>query len=339
MRVLKWLLAVILLLAAVVVGVGFVLPDEAHFERSTVINARPATVFTVLNGFRQFGQWSPWLKYDPNAKVTTEGPLMGVGAKQSWSGNDQVGSGSQEIISSTPYTEIKIDLVFGDFNSKNTATYTLIPEGEGTRLIWSYDTIAGGNIVYRYFGKMLDRMLGADYEDGLARLKAFVETLPRDDFSDLQVELVDTAAMPIAHVPAEAMADQAAPVLGEAYAKIQAFMTANNLKQAARPLAITHEFNEETKLWKFDAAIPLDQPCTAAAEASEIRCGTTYAGKALKVLHKGPYAAMEPTYTRLVTFKNVAGLQDNGDSWEHYISDPADTPEAELVTHIYWPVK
>jgi effector-binding domain-containing protein len=339
MKVLKWIFIVMLVLIGAFVAGGFVLPDTTHVERSTVIDAKPATVFTVLNGYRQFNRWSPWADLDPKTQYTWSGPLTGVGAKESWVSQDpNVGTGSQEILESVPYSHLRVRLVFGDFTSDNFATYTLTPEGAGTRVVWGYDAEFHGNIVYRYFGAIMDKMLGGDYEKGLARLKAFVETLPKDDFSDLQVEVVEVKPQPIAFASGEAAAADAGPVLAALYGKIGAFMTGASLKQAGAPMAITRDFNDETRFWKFDAAIPVDQACTSTPE-SEVKCTNTYAGTALRAIHKGPYASMATTYGKLMAFKAVAGFKDNGNSWEHYVSDPGSTPEADLVTHIYWPIQ
>lgn len=339
MKALKWLAIGFGGLIAALCAIGWVLPDTAHVERSIVVDAKPATVYTVLNGFRQFQKWSPWAKYDPAAVITHEGPMMGVGAKQSWAGNDQVGTGSQEIIEVKPNELVRIDLVFGGFESKNTATYLLSPEGEGTKVTWAYDTISGGNLIYRYFGLLSDSMLGPDYESGLASLKQLVESLPKDDFSALQVEIVETTAKTVAYAYGEASVDQAGAKLGELYGKVMKFVADSGAKQSDAPMAITHAFDEATKFWKFDAAIPVDKADLAAPAEGEVKIKQTYAGMALKVTHKGPYAAMEPTYNQLTAYKLAAGFEDNGDSWEHYVTDPGNTPEAELVTHIYWPVK
>src|SRR5579859_6466263 len=120
----------ILLLAVLILGIGFVLPDHAHVERSTVIQAPPAQVFGLLDGFRQFDKWSPWAEKDPQAKVTQSGALFGVGAKYEWSGNKDVGSGSQEIMLSQPYTHVQTKLIFGGFDQPSTADFVLAP-GEG----------------------------------------------------------------------------------------------------------------------------------------------------------------------------------------------------------------
>lgn len=340
MKVLKWLVIVVVALIALVVGAGFALPDNAHVERSIVVNAKPVTVYTVLNGFRQFNKWSPWAKLDPNAQYTIEGPATGVGAKQSWTSQDpNVGSGSQEIIAVTPNQSITQKLVFADFDSDNTAIFTLTPEGEGTRVVWGFDMGCKGDVMCRYFGLMMDKMLGPDYESGLLGLQALVETLPKDDFSDLEVEVLETKPVTVAYIYGEAPADQAGPKLGELYGKVMKFVTGAGSKQVDAPMAITHEFNDETKFWKFDAAIPVDKADLVAPAEGEVKVMQTYAGMAIKVIHKGAYSAMEPTYNKLMAYKAARGFEDNGNSWEHYVTDPGSTPEADLVTNIYWPVK
>lgn len=179
MRVLRGLLIGLVVLIAALIGVGMILPDHAHVERSIVIDAPPAEVFAALNGFASFNQWSPWAELDPDAQFTREGPETGVGARQGWRSEDQsVGSGSQEIVESTPNSLIRMKLVFEGFDSDNLATYTLIPEGQGTRVIWSYDSNFKGHLMNRYFGLMLDGMLGPDYERGLSKLKAMLENPP-----------------------------------------------------------------------------------------------------------------------------------------------------------------
>ena len=178
MQLLKWMAIGFGGLILALCGLGFFLPDASQMERSVLIKAKPETVFGVLNSFARFNDWSPWAGLDPNASNTLSGPASGVGAKQAWAGNDQVGTGSQEILESLPNERIVIKLVFGDFTSENRATYTLRAEGEGTVVSWAYSSDAGGNLLYRYFGLMTDSMLGPDYERGLAQLKTLIETLP-----------------------------------------------------------------------------------------------------------------------------------------------------------------
>ena len=157
MKIMKWIVIGIVVLIVGSVVVGFVLPSSGHVERSITINAKPATVYTVLNGFRQFDKWSPWRDLDPSAKTTIEGPLMGVGAKQSWASEDpKVGTGGQEILEVRPFEYIKIKLWFGGYDAPSFATYSIAADGTGTKLTWSYDSDFGSNLMYHYFGLMLD---------------------------------------------------------------------------------------------------------------------------------------------------------------------------------------
>ena len=57
-----------------------------------------------------------------------------------------------------------------------TATYRLTPAGAGTKVTWGFNTDVGANPFMRWMGLMFDRWVGADYEDGLGRLKKLVES-------------------------------------------------------------------------------------------------------------------------------------------------------------------
>lgn len=158
-----------------ILAVGSILPDRAHVERSVVVAAPPARVFEVLNGFREFNKWSPWHERDPKTKYRFEGPESGVGAKLSWeSTHPQVGKGSQIIAVSEPEKLIKVLLDFGAMGQAG-ASYTLAPEGAGSRITWSFDTEFGWDLFGRYMGLMMDRWVGPDYEKGLANLKKVLE--------------------------------------------------------------------------------------------------------------------------------------------------------------------
>jgi effector-binding domain-containing protein len=185
----------------------------------------------------------------------------------------------------------------------------------------------------------MDDMLGPDYERGLLKFQALVESLPQEDFSDLQLEIVQTQTMTVAYLPGEAPAADSGPKLGELFGKIMAFVQANSARQIDAPLAITKTFDEETLHWTFEAGIPVDRADLTAPPESEVQVKQTYAGLAVKATHKGPYADMAPTYAKLMAFNAASGFADNGNSWEHYVADPGNTPPADLITHIYWPVK
>ncbi|HJS33952.1 MAG TPA: SRPBCC family protein [Pseudoxanthomonas sp.] len=173
MRFFKWVLAAIAAVGLVLALGGLLLPATTHVERSVVIDRSPEQVFATLNSFERFSAWSPWAEYDPQARYTFEGPASGVGARMRWSGNRSVGSGSQEITTSEPHRRVVVALDFD--GSQAQAAYLLEPEGDGTRLTWAFDTEHGMNPFKRWLGLVFDRMIGADYEKGLRKLKSLLE--------------------------------------------------------------------------------------------------------------------------------------------------------------------
>ena len=177
MKLLKWLLWLIVGLGVLVVGGGLLCPATSHMERSTTIERPPAEVFATLNSFQRFNEWSPWFAMDPTAKYVHGGPASGVGARMAWVGISSVGSGSQEIIESVPDSRIVVALDFGGSQAK--AAYQLTPAGNGTQVTWMLDSEHGYNPINRLFGALLlERMVGKDYENGLAKLKTVLESQP-----------------------------------------------------------------------------------------------------------------------------------------------------------------
>ena len=147
-------------------------------ERSATIAAEPEQIYERLADFRQWMTWSPWEDLDPNQERTFSGAESGPGAKYAWSGNRKAGRGRMEIISVQQPTEVRIALDFEKpFKSSNTIEFFLIPEGpDRTRLRWVMTgpkTLA--TKVMGLFTSM-DKMVGPDFEKGLARLKDVVET-------------------------------------------------------------------------------------------------------------------------------------------------------------------
>lgn len=156
--------------------VGLILPSKIHVERSIEILAPKSAVFATLNSLREFNKWSPWAKRDPTTTYTFSGPETGVGARMEWK-SKEMGDGTQEIIAVDSDQRITVALDFGEMG-KATAYYALHPAEEGTSVTWGFDEDVGMNFIGRYFGLVMDSLVGKDYEEGLATLKALLEAPP-----------------------------------------------------------------------------------------------------------------------------------------------------------------
>lgn len=327
----------LVLLAFVVTGLF--LPAKHHVERSIVIERPVSVVFSLLNSYRSFGQWSPWAERDPSAIYRRTGPESGVGARLSWEGDPGlVGSGWQEITLSRPYERIEMVLDFGS-QGQAASYYALTEVPQGTRLAWGFETDVTdgrnfvGGLIGKYFGLFLDKWVGASFEQGLAALKRYAEALPAADFADADIAIVDVQAVDVLLVSAQSsqQADDVARALAEAFGEISEFMTRHDIVISGQPMAITRAWDEQG--YRFDAALPVDRLPEATEEP--VRIGRSPEGRAARIVHRGPYDDMLASYERLASYMAAQGLEEGPVSWEHYISDPGEVPAEDLITHIY----
>jgi hypothetical protein len=168
---------VVLVVLAIVVAMQ---PEEFRVSRSAVMAAPAPAVFAQVNDLHNWEKWNPWQKVDPAMKLTFSGPPSGIGAAYAWQGNRDVGEGRLAIIESKPVDLVRIKLEFlKPFAATNTAIFTFKPEGNQTAVTWSME---GRN---NYFAKAInlcmnmDKMVGGQFEKGLADMKAVVEAAPR----------------------------------------------------------------------------------------------------------------------------------------------------------------
>lgn len=172
--------AKIILAIVLIVGIFFVVaafqPKEFRVTRATTIEAPAATVFDQVNDFHKWEAWSPWAKRDPQMKQTFEGPVAGTGASYAWAGNNQVGEGRMTIQESRPGELVRIKLEFiKPFAATNTAEFTFKPEGSKTAVDWTM--LGEKNLMSKAFGLVMnmDKVIGGDFEKGLADLKRVSE--------------------------------------------------------------------------------------------------------------------------------------------------------------------
>lgn len=162
-------------LIAIMAGVAFGLPSHVIVKRDIVINAPESEVFPYLNNLHRFSDWSPWAARDRQMRTTFGGPEEGKGALLSWASQQRsVGSGSMEITASN--LNRRIDLNVNLNGLEGTSFYLLEPSGSGSKVIWGFGYETGTGPYKRWKGLMLDRFLGIDYRQGLAKLKDKVET-------------------------------------------------------------------------------------------------------------------------------------------------------------------
>lgn len=320
--------------------IGLLLPARPRVEREVWVDAHAATVFALLNDFHQFNRWSNWMESDPNVRFAISGPVRGVGATLSWDGQI-LGAGRQTIVESVPFERIRSTLGVTDPES-GSSDFSLSPSGDGTLVVRGYERDFGINLAGRYFGLLLDGIIGPDYEQGLAQLKELAENLPHADFSLLAIEeiTVESTAIAYRRTTSVPLATAISEAMGEAYFDVLNFIDEQGLEADGAPLSITRTFNGSELV--FDAAIPVtgsvDRVRSTSGTAT-VRLGSTYAGLVIRVQHVGPYRTLGETHNKIAAYLAAMGIERNGDTWESYVSDPTRIGEAELLTYVYYPVR
>jgi carbon monoxide dehydrogenase subunit G len=151
-------------------------PDAFHVERTTNIKAPPEKIFPLIDDLHSWTAWSPYEKLDPAMKKTHSGAASGKGAVYAWEGNMQAGAGSIEIADTAPPSRVNIKLhMIKPFEGNNDVEFRLEPKGGGTDVTWAMD--GKYNFLAKVMGLFMnmDKMVGGQFEEGLANLKKVAE--------------------------------------------------------------------------------------------------------------------------------------------------------------------
>jgi len=176
MKILKFTSIIVTSILLVFILLGFIAPKDFSMERSIVINASPEEVYQNMSDFKKFYEWSPWSKSDPNSKVEFSGDPNTLGHKYSWKGNKDVGEGDMSITKLENETIIGYHLNFIEpFASQADGLLIAESENGATKASWSFNSHFGFiESVFMMFMNM-EKMLGADFENGLKNLKQISE--------------------------------------------------------------------------------------------------------------------------------------------------------------------
>ena len=176
------IIAIVAAILAIAIATVLILastkPATFSVRRSAVMQAPAEAIFPLIDNFHQWTKWSPWEKRDPAMKRDYSGAECGKGAVYAWDGNKNVGSGRMEILDAASPSKITIKLdFFKPFEGHNTAEFTFVPEREAavTNVIWMMQGPSSFMSKVMQVFMDLDKVIGRDFESGLASLKALTE--------------------------------------------------------------------------------------------------------------------------------------------------------------------
>ena len=177
LKTIALIVVVVLLIAAVgIVAMAAAKPDSFRVQRSITIKAPPTRIYALINDFKAWPKWSPYENRDPNMQRKLSGTDSGQGAIYEWNGDKNVGQGRMEILESTAPAKIVIKLDFlKPFEAHNTATFTMVPNGDTTEVTWAMDGPSPFISKVMSIFMNFDKLIGTDFVAGLANLKRITE--------------------------------------------------------------------------------------------------------------------------------------------------------------------
>jgi len=173
-KLLQTAFAVVALIGIALTLGSLLLSSDFKVTRSQLVAAPPERVYELVVDPRRWKEWSVWNRRDPAMQISYEGAASGVGAVWAWKSATE-GDGRMSFTAAEPARRLAYDLYFPDFGTTSTGEITLAAEGSGTRVTWSMAGNMGSNPVFRWIALFADRMVGKDFDEGLAQLKQVAE--------------------------------------------------------------------------------------------------------------------------------------------------------------------
>jgi hypothetical protein len=178
-----------LAIVGVIVILGLIAPKDYCVKRSVSINAPSDIVKDQVIKFENFKEWEPWGDADPNMKVSIDGEDGTVGAIYSWEGNNDVGSGRQEIIKMTD-SRVDVKLNFtAPWESEDFTYYEFNTTGDNTEVTWGMNGTNPFPMNVMMMFMDLEGMIGSQYEVGLERVKTRCEKIAAEERAQEEAEM------------------------------------------------------------------------------------------------------------------------------------------------------
>lgn len=338
MKILKKIGIVLLVIILLIIGISFFLPRQVHVERSLDMKVPPATVFALVNDLKAWEQWSPWHKIDPEMTLTYSDPTSGAGAWYEWkSKHEKVGNGKLSIVEATEGERIKTRLDFEGMDP-GYADFIFAAAPDGVKVTWTMDSDMGLNPIAKFFGLMMDKFIGPDYEKGLANLKQLAESAPAatNTIAGFEFEERELPAMLVAGIREKVkLSDLNSSLFGGWYGAIGQAMHKANVQYAGSPLSIYYSYDSVAT--DMEAAIPVSGKLK---DEGKIKCHELPATKALVVKYYGDYSKTEPVYNAAFAYMAEHSIQISGAPMEIYVTDPAaEKDTSKWLTEIAFPIQ
>ena len=305
---------------------------KMHIERSINIDAPADKIYKVVSDFTDWRPWSPWLLMEPEAKVTVADDAKSY----TWDGH-RVGSGNMKITEEKENSYIDYDLNFlKPWKSSSRTNFQLAQEGNSTKVTWKMDS--GLPFFMFWMKKMMEAYVGADYERGLDMLKAYVEKgeVPS------KLEFTGETNFPGCKwvgIKTLCSIDDTSKQMPIDFGKIWELAEQDKENIAGEAFSIYHKWDLVKNIVSYTAAIQVKEVPKDLDE--NFISGEIPPTRAYVLRHVGRYQHLGNAWGTLYSMHRNKELKVKRKvhPFEVYRNDPSKTPENELITDIFFPLK
>ncbi len=332
----------VLKIAGIIIGgiiililvVALIAPRDYDVERTIVIQAPKALVFSHVKYWKNWKDWSPWAEQDSTMQRFIEGVDGEPGSVYRWSGDpDITGEGEMTNTGVKEMEEISYQLHFIEPWESTSQGYVRVSDAEsGTQVAWGmYGTMPFPWNIFMLFMSM-DEMISKDFDRGLTLLKDLVE----DELAAIegyQVKKVIFPAKNYAAIRKEISFNQMQSFYAESYGNIQQAMGKKGVKMIGAPSGLYYTWHELQMVTDMAAGIPIRGNLTEGnIQTIRIPMGTAY-----MINYYGPYEQLGHAHMAIEMFMQQNGLTMKPPAIEEYITDPGQEPDSsKWLTKIYY---
>lgn len=334
MKILKRILLLFLILIVLLFLIGFFLPKKSVITRSAIIEGTQKQTFEQINDFKNWDHWSKWNRIDTTMQKIYSTPSSGANATYNWeSTNSNLGKGNMKIIYST-MDSIQLEMNFMEGGVAYTKFILEKVDDKKTKVIWSMSSDLE-NPMERWFGLMMNKMVGKDFETSLAQLNSFVAKMPKvDPTSKSFVQSTDT---PFSYIYINKISDvlHLEKDKKETYNSLYEYLKTQKVEASGRPFLITHK--DPKKPTSYDFALPISAEIKIFGDVNKAEMA---AHDVLIYDYYGDTQKMDSAYIEIKSWMKENKKNIDGDVREEYIISGLESSDtATWHTKIYTPIK
>ena len=333
MKALKWIFGVVVVLAAIVLIWGAVIPKVYFAEAKITIDKPAMMLYQSVVSFNDRPEWDPWLETEPDATViiTTQPENGFVGSEYHWDG-EVIGTGMMRVDSVELGHVIYNSLLFGDSQKPSLVTWTFTPMADSTQVSWTI-TAQTAYPIERIVFSLMGKGLIASFNKGLDNFKVMMDERPAQlsyigSIAKTQMQGFDAAV-----AKGEATMEEMSMVMGQLYGKIMIQVELQKLLMNGAPFTYYDNTEANNETFRFYAGIPVNLPVKKRGAVEPMNFATR---NVLSVMHMGPYEELGLTYQYIINYIAEKNIEVTGEVIEYYLNDPMDVAPEEIKTKIVY---